>query len=121
MANVTPIRKILISNRGEIARRIIRTAKDMGIATVAHAENLGVDFVTAARVQRKRQRERLAAVKGRLVRYMRLGPKAGRHVFRTGGVAALRHVAGIVGISLANMRAINKMGCRVVGRMRASP
>ena len=35
MANVTPIRKILIANRGEIARRIIRTAKDMGIATVA--------------------------------------------------------------------------------------
>jgi len=35
MANVTPIRTILIANRGEIARRIIRTAKDMGIATVA--------------------------------------------------------------------------------------
>ena len=35
MANVTPIRKILIANRCEIARRIIRTAKDMGIATVA--------------------------------------------------------------------------------------
>ncbi|MFL2537674.1 MAG: biotin carboxylase N-terminal domain-containing protein [Candidatus Azotimanducaceae bacterium] len=35
MENVSPIRKILIANRGEIARRIIRTAKDMGIATVA--------------------------------------------------------------------------------------
>ena len=35
MENVRPIRKILIANRGEIARRIIRTAKDMGIATVA--------------------------------------------------------------------------------------
>ncbi len=29
------IRKVLIANRGEIARRIIRTAKSMGIATVA--------------------------------------------------------------------------------------
>ena len=35
MANVTPIKKILIANRGEIARRIMRTAHDMGISTVA--------------------------------------------------------------------------------------
>jgi len=30
-----PIRKILIANRGEIALRIIRSAKEMGVATVA--------------------------------------------------------------------------------------
>ena len=30
-----PLRKLLIANRGEIARRIIRSAHDMGIATVA--------------------------------------------------------------------------------------
>ena len=35
MADVTPISKLLIANRGEIARRINRTAHDMGIATVA--------------------------------------------------------------------------------------
>ena len=36
MANViTPITRLLIANRGEIARRIIRTAHDMGISTVA--------------------------------------------------------------------------------------
>ena len=37
MANVAikPISRLLIANRGEIARRIIRTAHDMGIATVA--------------------------------------------------------------------------------------
>ena len=29
------IKKILIANRGEIATRIIRTAKEMGIKTVA--------------------------------------------------------------------------------------
>ena len=32
---ITPITRLLIANRGEIARRIIRTAHDMGISTVA--------------------------------------------------------------------------------------
>ncbi len=35
MSLVMPIRKILIANRGEIALRIIRSAKEMGISTVA--------------------------------------------------------------------------------------
>ena len=30
-----PIRRLLIANRGEIARRVIRTARRMGIETVA--------------------------------------------------------------------------------------
>ncbi|MEQ9451313.1 MAG: biotin carboxylase N-terminal domain-containing protein [Pseudomonadales bacterium] len=32
---ITPIRTLLIANRGEIARRIMRTAREMGISTVA--------------------------------------------------------------------------------------
>jgi acetyl/propionyl-CoA carboxylase alpha subunit len=35
VVQVKPISRLLIANRGEIARRIIRTAKDMGISTVA--------------------------------------------------------------------------------------
>src|SRR5262245_47191001 len=35
MADVRPIRRLLIANRGEIARRIMRTAHAMGIGTVA--------------------------------------------------------------------------------------
>ena len=32
---ITPITRLLIANRGEIARRINRTAQAMGISTVA--------------------------------------------------------------------------------------
>lgn len=35
MPTLTPFKKILIANRSEIALRIIRTARSMGMATVA--------------------------------------------------------------------------------------
>jgi len=49
-ATTTTIAKLLIANRGEIARRIIRTAHDMGIATVAvYADgDAGAPFVAEA-------------------------------------------------------------------------
>ncbi|MBT6244153.1 MAG: ATP-grasp domain-containing protein, partial [Gammaproteobacteria bacterium] len=50
MENVRVIKKILIANRGEIACRIIRTARQMGIATVAiYAESdINAPFVKEA-------------------------------------------------------------------------
>ena len=47
---IAPIRRLLIANRGEIARRIIRTAHDMGISTAAvYADgDAGAPFVSEA-------------------------------------------------------------------------
>ena len=47
---ITPITRLLIANRGEIARRIMRTAKNMGIHTVAvYADgDVQAPFVTEA-------------------------------------------------------------------------
>jgi len=47
---IEPIRRLLIANRGEIARRVIRTAHEMGVATVAvYADgDVGAPFVREA-------------------------------------------------------------------------
>ena len=47
---IQPIRRLLVANRGEIARRIIRSAHDMGIGTVAvYADgDVNAPFVTEA-------------------------------------------------------------------------
>ena len=50
VGSITPVRCLLVANRGEIARRVIRTARRMGISTVAiYADGDAVaPFVTEA-------------------------------------------------------------------------
>ena len=48
----TPIRRIFIANRGEIARRVIRTAHDLGISTVAVHSDADADAPYVAEADR---------------------------------------------------------------------
>ena len=43
----TPVRRILIANRGEIAVRIIRTCRALGIETVLAASQADLDSLPA--------------------------------------------------------------------------
>ena len=50
MSTITPLRSILVANRGEIARRVFRTARSMGMRCVAVFVDADADapFVTEA-------------------------------------------------------------------------
>ena len=65
---------------------------------------------------RTRQAARVCEVQANIGRYVRLGKKAGAHVFKTGALPAMRHGTAIVGATVATMRKVNKMASKVSGK-----
>ena len=47
------------------------------------------------------------AIGRRMGRFVKLGPKAGSHVLRTGGIASIRRGVGVVGLTEAAIRRVN--------------
>ena len=113
-----PSKSLALASSRAARARLEPAMRRMGIATVNVAEHLGVDFQTAGRLVRVRQAARMREVQAKLGRDVRLGKKAGAHVFKTGALPAMRHGTSIVGATVATMRKINKMAAKVSGKQR---
>ena len=72
------------------------------------------------RLVRAKQAARIRKTKTRMNKYLRMGKKAGAHVFKTGAVPAMRHGVSVVGITVATMRSVNQMASRVGGSMKGA-
>ena len=111
MADVTiePIRRLLIANRGEIARRIIRTAHEMGIATVAvYADgDVGAPFVVEA--------DSAIALNGQTSAETYLDAVKILDACRRSGADALHPGYGFLSENAAFARAVVDAGLRWVG------
>ena len=97
--------------------RLEPALRAVGMKTARRVNNPGIDFITGGKVCRESQRKRMDAIGNRMGRYVKLGPTVGSHVLRTGGIAAVRHGVGVVGISEATMRRVNRWTCMARGRL----
>ncbi len=109
MTEITPIRRLLIANRGEIARRIIRTAHDLGIDTVAvYADgDVNAPFVTEA--------DTAIALNGRTSAETYLDVAKVLDACRRSGADAVHPGYGFLSENTAFARAVTDAGMRWVG------
>ena len=106
---IEPIRRLLIANRGEIARRVIRTAHEMGIATVAvHADgDVGAPFVVEA--------DSAIALDGKASRETYLDIAKVLSACRRSGADAVHPGYGFLSENAAFAKAVLDAGLRWVG------
>ena len=110
-----------IGSTKEARKKTAPSSKVLGIVTGQVCENLGISLQTGSRLVRAKQAARIRSIQARMGMFVRLGKTAGPRVFGTGGFPAMRHGAGVVGITLTTMRTINRMTTKtfsssVVGR-----
>ena len=109
MENVTMITRILIANRGEIARRVMRTARDMGISTVAiYAEgDVNAPFVKEADIA--------IPLKGRTSAETYLDVEQVLNACKTSGADAVHPGYGFLSENTAFARAVTEAGITWIG------
>ena len=114
-------KSLSLGSSKEARRETAPSSKALGIATEKVCAKIGINFQTGDRLVRAKQAMRIRNIQARMVRFIWLGKTAGPRVFGTGGFPAMRHGAGVVGITQTTMRTINRMTARtfssnVVGR-----
>ena len=109
VGTITPISRLLIANRGEIARRVIRTARELGIATVAIYADGDVDapFVHEA--------DMAIALSGRTTAQTYLNIDKVLAACRRGGAQAVHPGYGFLSENEGFARAVLDAGLRWIG------
>jgi len=109
-------KSVTLASSTSAALRVRPSMKKIGIRVQKLSEHLGICFQVGVKLIRTKQAARIRQATLKMGRLVRLGTKAGSHVFKTGTVPSMRHGANVVGITVTTMKAINKMAARSKGR-----